>query len=312
MTTPEVVAVILNYKRANDTIECINALQRSDYPALRILVVNNGPADGSTEEIRAKFSGLEIISTGMNLGYAGGMNVGIERGLQLGPKYLYIANSDTVAESQVVSLLVQALEERPRAAAVSPTLSYYDEPGRIWCADGEINYWRATSSYRKRLPEKSKIDERGMVSVTFISGCALLVRSSSIAAVGPFDARFFMYLEDAELSSRFDRAGYELIYLPAAVVRHKANDEVVTPFPLYFSVRNRLLFLKLGPKGLQRIVGLVYLSVVLSAKIIYWSIVKHELSRTAILAVKDYLKGNFGKGHGLVLGKTSGQEEIVL
>lgn len=301
MEEPEVIAVILNYKHAKDTIECVNALRRSTYPALRVLVVNNGLPDSTTDEIRSAFPTLEIICTGRNYGYAGGMNFGIRRALQLKPEYLFIANGDTVVEPDAISVLVRALALRPKAAAATGTICHYENPDKIWCADGDINYWRASTFYRTQLPRKSRIREGGIVPVTFISGCAFLVRSSAIEAAGLFDDRFFMYLEDSELCSRFLRKGYELIYLPKVMIRHKANEERIMPFPLYYSVRNRFLFLRLAAPPFARLVGFVYLSVVLAVKITIWSAVRRDLSRSAILAIRDYRNGTFAEGHGLVL-----------
>ena len=303
MPESEVVAVILNYKRSKDTIECITALRQAIYPALRILVVNNGSPDGSIDEIQSTFPNIEIVNTGHNYGYAGGMNFGIKRALQLKSEYLFVANSDTVVEQDTISILVEALASHPKAAAATGTICYYENPKRIWCADGDINFWRASSFCRTKLPGKHQIREGGIVPVTFISGCAFLVRSSAIEEAGMFDERFFMYLEDSELCSRFIGKGFELIYVPAVMIRHKANQDRIEPFLLYYSIRNRFLFLRLSAPPFAGFVGFVYLSVVTAVKIAIWSLVRRDLSKSAILAIRDYRAGAFAEGHGLVLNE---------
>ncbi|MGA7160723.1 MAG: glycosyltransferase family 2 protein [Bacteroidota bacterium] len=301
MQEPEVIAVILNYKRSKDTIECVKALQHSVYSPLRILVVNNAPADTTTDEIQSTFPTLEIISTGHNYGYAGGMNFGIRRALQLKSEYLFLANSDTVVEPDAISILVKALASRPTIAAATGTICYYENPKRIWCADGKINFWRASAFCRTELPQKRRIREGGIVPVTFISGCAFLVRSSAIEDAGMFDERFFMYLEDSELCSRFLRKGFDLIYVPKVMIRHKAHKDTIEPFPLYYSIRNRFLFLKLAAPPFARFAGFIYLSLVVAIKITFWSVARRDLSKSAILAIRDYRDEAFVEGHGLVL-----------
>ncbi len=307
MMKPDVVAVILNYKRTDDTIECVDALRSSMLEPIKIIVVNNDMSDSSTDVLRKKFPELELINTQKNYGYAGGMNIGLRRALQLRSKYLFVANSDTVPEKNVMLLLMTAMENHPNVAAASGTICYYNDPKRIWCADGEINYWRASASYRTELPPEHRIREGGIVPVTFISGCAFLARSSALESVGLFDERFFMYLEDTELCSRFIRKGFELIYLPGAVIRHKVNEGGIAPLPLYFSTRNRFLFLTIAPLWFPRFVGFAYLSIVTAVKFIYWSVVRRDLSKSALLAVKDYFNGTFVEGHGLVLGEKRGE-----
>ena len=53
-----------------------------------------------------------------------------------------------------------------------------------------------------------------------LSAAALLVRRTAIDAVGGFDERFHMYGEDNEWCLRMARAGWRLVFEPAAVVRH--------------------------------------------------------------------------------------------
>ena len=80
-----------------------------------------------------------------------------------------------------------------------------------------------------------------------------------------------MYMEDAEFFSRMLAAGYELLYVPAAVIEHHAGREVLTPARLYYSVRNRFLFLKLAARGPERTIGRIYLSITSFLKMCVWS-----------------------------------------
>jgi GT2 family glycosyltransferase/SAM-dependent methyltransferase len=104
------------------------------------------------------------------------------------------------------------------------------------------------------LDDKGNAKDRGMneidcgqydnaEDVQALCGGAMLVRKSAIEKVGPFDASYFMYYEDTELSWRLRRAGYCLRYQPTSVVRHihAGSSEEWSPTFKYYVWRNRIL-----------------------------------------------------------------------
>ena len=78
---PSVVAIVLNWCGEQDTVDCIESLRRATYPALRILLVDNGSPDGSGDRLHTRFPDVSYLTTGANLGYAGGNNRGLERAI---------------------------------------------------------------------------------------------------------------------------------------------------------------------------------------------------------------------------------------
>ena len=69
--------VILNWNGWLDTIACLESLRRQDYCNFNLLVVDNDSTDGSVERIKQVMPSLEILQTGVNLGFGGGCNTGI-------------------------------------------------------------------------------------------------------------------------------------------------------------------------------------------------------------------------------------------
>jgi hypothetical protein len=62
-------------------------------------------------------------------------------------------------------------------------------------------------------------------AVDWVTGAALLVRARALADVGLFDEAFFMYSEEVDLCRRLSRAGWRVLYEPAAeVVHHEARS----------------------------------------------------------------------------------------
>jgi GT2 family glycosyltransferase len=257
-----------------------------------LLVIDNASPDDSAERIRAAHPDVEVLKTSRNGGYAAGMNCGIRSALRIAPEYLLIMNSDTITDRDFLRRLVEALDQNPDAAAASGTI--YQHPGRekVWYAGGSIRYWRASAFSSHRLPTPPNRTR----SVSFLSGCAFLIRSGVVQEVGMFDERFFMYLEDTELCARLRRRKFKLLYVPEAAISHKVYETAVTPVPLYFSVRNRFLFLRLAARGPQRYIGFLYLSAVLSIKMLVWLLRGSGLFAAARTGVRDFGAGRFYEG----------------
>lgn len=76
-----------------------------------------------------------------------------------------------------------------------------------------------------------------------LCGAAMLIRRSALDRVGGFDAGFFMYYEDVDLSWRLRRNGYRLRYAPTSVVRHihTGSSKEWSPLFIFHTARNRVL-----------------------------------------------------------------------
>ncbi len=297
ISTVGVVAVILNYNGGTDLIACIEAIKSGTRLPDRLVVVDNASTDDSIERISQLHPDVVILQTGANLGFAGGMNRGIQYGLQTGAEYLCMMNSDTVCDSRYLEELINALGLMPDAGAATGTIYHY--PGsRVWYAGGDIVRWRGAAVSHCNVPANSGNEIQGPHSITFISGCAFVVRASAIRAAGGFDERFFMYYEDSELSARLTAHHFRLLHVPAARMLHRTPKVDLTPFRLYYVMRNRLLFVHLSLHGFSRAAAFSYLALVYAAKLVKWRFTNPPLFRAARIGIVDFFHGAFGKGRG--------------
>jgi GT2 family glycosyltransferase len=121
----------------------------------------------------------------------------------------------------------------------------------------------------------------------FISGCCFLVNKDFFKTVGLFDDKFYLYLEDADLSQRAKKLGYHLKIVPQSVIWHlnSGSSGAASPLHDYFLTRNRLIF------------SSRYAS--LRTKFaVFRESVKHLLigRQWQKIAVKDFYLGRLGKG----------------
>ncbi len=211
MSAPPVVAVVLNWNLPDDTVRCVRSLLAGRYDGLRVVVVDNGSSDNSLEVFRRELPTAEVVDTGANRFYAGGINVGIERALALGAKWVLLLNNDTVASPDMVQQLVQA-GQNSTTALVAPSVYRLDAPERLWDAGTHWPRWRP-------LPRRARL-EAGPYAVDMVTGCAMLLRAEALRNSGVFDERYVMYYEDADLCTRLRRMGWGIVVAPAARLWH--------------------------------------------------------------------------------------------
>ena len=229
--SPLIYVVIVNWNRADDTIECLKALASSDYSNHCPLIVDNGSTDGSPDAIRAAFPAVEVIANEDNLGCARASNIGIERALQQGADYVLLLNNDTLVDRHLLTELVAVGESDPRIGMLVPKIYYHGEEGRLWSAGAQ---WRC---FPPRVTIIGFGREDGPAysiqrEVDYATGCAMLVKREVFDRVGMFDTAFFMYHEDYDFSARVRRGGYRIVYVPQAVMWHKGSASTGERSPL--------------------------------------------------------------------------------
>jgi GT2 family glycosyltransferase len=196
---------------------------------MRVVVVDNGSSDGTVRRARAHADVLTLTGHG-NVGYAGGINVGLAR---LGDvPAMLVLNADLVLEPGAVPALLARLQ-RSRAGIVLPLL--LDRAGAV--QPSLRREPSVTRSLGDAVLGRFLGDRPGWLSETvrdptayawahpvdWGTGAAMLVRAEAAGAIGPWDERFFLYSEETDYCRRAREAGWEVWFEPAARVRHAAG-----------------------------------------------------------------------------------------
>ena len=133
----------------------------------------------------------------------------------------------------------------------------------------------------------------------FVTGCAMLVRRVALERVGLLDERFFLYYEETEWCIRAASAGFKIVHVPRAKIWHKIRPQQqnIVPYVVYYTGRNRLLFLRESGLPLWRVISVIFLfhlRVVLSWTIFPRHRDKRNLRKVLLRSAYDFLRGNFG------------------
>jgi GT2 family glycosyltransferase len=239
-------AVVLSYGSGGEYRPLLTSLAAEGVAPGQILVVHNPARVGEPDpELPA---GVELLRASHNLGYAGGMNRGIERQLERGCELLLLLTHDARLRPGALAALLDAAQAHPEFGLFGPALvlAGSEEPfsfGGLSCTAGGM-------AHRKHRPEA----EDGIAACDWVDGGTVLVRAAVLERVGRFDERFWSYYEEAELCLRARRAGFGVGVVLAAVAE-QAPGGPGRPGPwAYLMTRNGIAYSwrAAGPLGLAR------------------------------------------------------------
>lgn len=220
-------AIIVQY-RAPEVEQLVSSLVASGVP--RVWVVDNA----ATAAGEVTHAGVVWVRPGRNLGYGAAVNRVLAR---VASPYVAILNPDLVLEAGTLERLVAVLEDRPRAAIVGP---------RILTADGEpypshrrfpslgealghavLGPWLPQNRFTRSYREERR-DPTEPIECDWISGACMVARVDALRAVGGFDPRYHLYMEDVDLCRRLWRFEMSVWFDPSARVTHIGGSSTRT------------------------------------------------------------------------------------
>lgn len=236
-----IVAVVLTFAAPDGMLEaCVESVLAAT-GIDRLLVVDNGDLATARLAVAAD-ERLDVIVTGANLGYAGGMNVGIRRALALGAEHVLVLNDDLVVEPDVVAPLLAAMAD-PRVGAVQPKLLLaHTDPPLVNSLGVALGHDGAGVDVGLGEPDGPAFATGRDIEA--FTGGAVLLRAAFLDDVGTFDERLFLYYEDVDLALRGAERGWRYRCEPAAVVHHRGSvstsHATVASRTVFLRERNRL------------------------------------------------------------------------
>ncbi len=226
--TDELNIIIVTYNSEDSIERCIDSINSQETDRkYKIIVVDNSSSDRTVEIIEKRYPELLLVKSNHNGGYASGLNLGL-RNKSKGD--CLILNPDTEIINDSISKMHKALSKNVNAGIVGPAI--LDSAGKtilssfrftdlfqsIWTAAGlqllaPFNRSGGRFELRRTAPGKC-------VKVDRLLGAVMLIKSEVLEGIGKFDERFFLYSEEEDYCLRATKAGWDVIYEPAARVRH--------------------------------------------------------------------------------------------
>jgi len=225
---PAVVIATVSHNSERVLSSFLESIPASTTLPYRVVVCDSGSAEPAAAAHLADARGARFVDAGGNVGYGAAMNRAFEAEGS-GAEFLLAANPDIVLRPGALDELIRAARQQPDGGSFGPRIyqpdgSVYPSArafpalgtgighalfSRLWPA----NPW--TARYRTDTAHA-----RSVTAADWLSGSCLLLRAEAFAAVGGFDARYFMYFEDVDLARRLGEAGWKSYFVPSAEVVH--------------------------------------------------------------------------------------------
>jgi len=252
--------LILHFGNPQNTLNCLSSLEKSDKTGIRlqIYLIDNG-----TGTDFGKKKNMILIRNEKNLGFAAGMNRGIDKAIKSGESdYFLLLNNDTVLPENFLQKL-----KITKYDITGAVVKYKSVNGK-WIYDygGLLNGWTGKTEHM----EKTKYDPDPVnYKPDYFSGCCLMIKREAFVKIGLFDERFFFYYEDVDFCFRAKKAGLKLGLVPAAVIEHELSSSVGkwSNKAIYYNLSSHFKFIN-KHLGLKRPVAWIFLAL-LTAKIIW-------------------------------------------
>jgi len=225
------VSIVLYNNEVEEILSLVNSLIKTELN-IRVYLIDNSATDILRKSLASVSNKVEYIHPGANLGYGKANNIAIQQAISNKAVYHLVLNPDIIINEGVLENISNYLNNHQDIGVLMPKVVYEDGtiqrlckllPGP-WDLIGRRFFKGGKNSRRNAIYELSFFDYASTLNVSSISGCFMFFRTSVLEKIGGFDDRFFMYLEDYDLSRRASKVSRAVFY-PEVHVIHKYRKE---------------------------------------------------------------------------------------
>jgi len=237
VSRPDVTIVMVTFGAPKWVRRSLRAVIERTEPCYEVIVVDNASPRGMADALSRQLENARLISNPVNRGFGPACNQGAN--VARGPLLVFL-NSDALVHPGWLSSLREAIESRPRIAAVAPRLLNLDgtlqEAGALLFGNGFTQFYGYGDD-----PEGSQYGFPR--EIDYASAACLLVRRRAFFEVGGFDAIYApAYYEDVDLCLSLRERGYRILYEPRARVTHARGASSSPTLAVRLWQRNHPLF----------------------------------------------------------------------
>jgi len=239
---PLVSILIANFNGARLLPDCLKSLEAVSYKNREVVVIDNGSTDDSLK-ILAKYPWVKVVRSDINLGFAGGNNLGLRA---CSGDLILLLNNDTIVSRDFLGPLCTYLEQNPRVGVVQGkmVLPSFDD-----CLDVCGSFFTSFGlpyHYGYYKPDGPKYQR--CYPVFSAKGACLMLRREVFSDAGGFlfDDDFFCFYEESDFCHRAWLAGWEVHFVDSPPIQHlqggtsRSQDAA---FPLRYYLRNMVFSL---------------------------------------------------------------------
>ncbi len=219
-------ASVVMYGGADEAHRCLDSLSaHTAADGFVVYLVDNASPDGALASLQKL--GLppcvQLLPQAKNRGFGAGHNVVLPL---LNSEYHAVVNPDILLENDALAAMADYMDAHPDVVMTTPRLLFPDgqpqyiakrRPALLPLLSRQLGF----SFLKKYETHYLMLDEdlSQPTDVEFCSGSFFLIRTQAFRAIGGFDEKYFMYVEDADITQKALQHG-RAVYLPQVSVVH--------------------------------------------------------------------------------------------
>lgn len=251
----QVSIIIVNWNAGGQLADVVTSIAQYHHGLVSsVIIVDNASTDDSLVQVEALQSlpfKLQIVRNTNNRGFGTACNQGAKLAAS---EYLLFLNPDTRLFANSLSVPIAFMQGRANQDVGIVGIQLIDEQNHIArsCARfPTLGIFAAQALGVNRLPGLRHLNmhmtdwaHNETRNVDHVIGAYYFMQSSLFNSLGGFDERFFVYLEDLDLSLRVQQAGYHSVFLADAQAFHAGGgtSRQIKAHRLFYSLRSRLLY----------------------------------------------------------------------
>ncbi|MBL0744250.1 glycosyltransferase family 2 protein [Chryseolinea lacunae] len=282
--SPLVSLITINYNTLTDTQQLLESVEKLTYKNIEMIVVDNASKVSPGAALTAKFPWIKFIQSDVNLGFAGGNNLGIKASKG---DYVFLVNSDTIVFPDFLEPIVAFMESHPDAGMATPKVLYPDGKTLQYAGAIRINPYTGRGR-RLGLLEQDHGQYDKNYKTDLGHGAALIIPRRIIDLVGLMPELYFLYYEEHDWCEMVKRAGFSMYYIGDSKILHTESVSTGNDSPLktYYLTRNRLIFMRRNFSGIPLLSGMLFFFTVS----LPWNILKYT-AKGKMTLLKAFLRG---------------------
>lgn len=211
--------VVLTHGEGPYVADTVQSVLSTDYSPLEIIVVDNEASANTKQLIQTLPKDVKVVETGKNLGFAGGNNRGIE--VATGD-IIVLLNDDTRVEPNWISALVEQFQARPKAGICGGLLLSWDG-ATIQHAGGIVLPNGLTWHIGQGEPLEGQYSD--VRETEYVTGAVFAIHRKVLERLGLLEPTYFpLYFEEVEYCRQARKIGFEVLYVPKAIVYHRVME----------------------------------------------------------------------------------------
>lgn len=246
--TPTISIIIPHLNGKQHLDDCFKSLRQQTFTDFEVLLVDNGSTDGTQDFVAQTYPEMTLIQLPENKGFTGACNAGWQAAQG---DIIILLNNDTEADPNWLSEIAAAFDRHPHAGSIASKMLLFDQRDTFHTAG---DFYRIDGIPGNRgvwQKDTGQFDEEEIV----FSACggSSAYRREMLEALGFLDDDYFFSCEDVDMGWRANLAGWEVWYVPTAVIYHKLKATGGAVTGSYYDGRNFLyLIWKNYPSSLMK------------------------------------------------------------